>query len=216
MSTARHRRRSGGRGAGRGSRLLVEVRGHRPSGAVPRSDRRGRTHAISGHRHHQRRYPPRTGRSALPRRRPPFSWIDRCRYHEALVRPAMWSTCTGTGARWRRRPGPAGSTGLPDAGDITLVELDPEMIRLARNDSGWCAESRIDDDPARAGDHRRRLHLAAAGRRRATTRSSSTCPSPSRIRHRQAVLTEFYALARAHLADGRRWWCSRDHRLAPK
>ena len=64
-----------------------------------------------------------------------FSSVDEHRYHETLVHPAMSGNHDsvlilggGDGLALRE------VLTYPDARDVTLVELDPEMIRLARTD----------------------------------------------------------------------------------
>ncbi|WP_374247286.1 polyamine aminopropyltransferase [Gordonia sp. ABSL49_1] len=134
-----------------------------------------------------------------------FSSIDEYRYHEALVHPAM----SGAHARVLVLGGGDGLAlrevlTYPDAGDITLVELDPEMIRLARNDERLVRLNR-----GSMTDPRARVITADAFTwlRQANQRYDAIIidmPDPDESATAKLYSTEFYALARAHLADGGR------------
>ncbi len=134
-----------------------------------------------------------------------FSSIDEYRYHEALVHPAM-------SGRHDRVLILGGGDGLalrevlayPDARQVTLVELDPEMIRLARTDERLTRLNRGSmNDP--------RAHVITADafswlrqHREPYDVIIVDMPDPDESATAKLYSTEFYSLVRAHLADGAR------------
>ena len=130
-----------------------------------------------------------------------FSSIDEHRYHEALVHPAMSGDRSSVLVL-------GGGDGLalrevlryPDAQDVTLVELDPEMIRLARTDSRLTSLNR-----GSMTDRRAEVVTADAfSWLRQTNRRFDVIivdmPDPDDSATAKLYSTEFYALVRAHLA----------------
>ncbi|MFW0783206.1 polyamine aminopropyltransferase [Gordonia sp. CPCC 206044] len=134
-----------------------------------------------------------------------FSSIDEYRYHESLVHPAM-------AGQHRRVLVLGGGDGLalreilryPDVDEATLVELDPEMIRLARTDSRLTRlnESSMDDPRSTIisadafswlRDNRQRFDVIVVD-----------MPDPDESATAKLYSTEFYALVGAHLAPGGR------------
>ncbi len=131
-----------------------------------------------------------------------FSSIDEHRYHEALVHPAMSGERSSVLVL-------GGGDGLalrevlryPDAHDVTLVELDPEMIRLARTDSRLTSLNR-----GSMTDRRAEVVTADAfSWLRQTDRRFDVIivdmPDPDDSATAKLYSTEFYALVRAHLAE---------------
>ena len=131
-----------------------------------------------------------------------FSSVDEHRYHEALVHPAMSGAHSSVLVL-------GGGDGLalrevlryPDAQDVTLVELDPEMIRLARTDprltslnQGSMTDRRAEvvtaDDFCWLRKTDRRFDVIIVD-----------MPDPDDSATAKLYSTEFYGLVRAHLAD---------------
>lgn len=150
-----------------------------------------------------------------------FSSIDEYRYHEALVHPVL------SGGPERRHSVLilGGGDGLalrealtyPDIDDVTLVELDPEMIRLARQDERLVALNHGSmTDP--------RAQIVAADAfswlRTSSRRYDAIIvdmPDPDESATAKLYSTEFYALASAHLApNGRMVVQSGSPYFAPK
>ncbi|MFJ5260869.1 polyamine aminopropyltransferase [Streptomyces sp. NPDC088387] len=134
------------------------------------------------------------------------SGSDERRYHEALVHPAM----TGPHARVLILGGGDGLAARevlrhPGVERVDIVELDPEVVRLARNDPALSAlNGHVHGDP--------RVHVAIAdafGRLREVPTGSydvviSDLPDPGITASTKLYSQEFYGLARAALAhDGR-------------
>ncbi|WP_423785235.1 polyamine aminopropyltransferase [Gordonia otitidis] len=145
-----------------------------------------------------------------------FASSDEYRYHEALVHPAMADAAAlNTGAAGERSPLSVlilgGGDGLalrevlryPDARP-TLVELDPEMIRLARTDARLADLNRGSmNDP--------RAHVVTADaftwlRHQHDRFDVIIVDMPAADESATAKLysTEFYSLVRAHSAPGGR------------
>ena len=118
--------------------LAAPVRGDRPPGALRRPDRVRRAHAAT-----RRSCSPSRSRSAgrtdlrlFLNGDLQFSSVDEYRYHEALVHPAhgraarggCWSSAAATGSRCGR------CCATRTSREVTLVELDPAVLRLARTD----------------------------------------------------------------------------------
>ncbi|MHC3001715.1 polyamine aminopropyltransferase [Gordonia metallireducens] len=130
-----------------------------------------------------------------------FSSIDEHRYHEALVHPAMSGDRSSVLVL-------GGGDGLalrevlryPDAQDVTLVELDPEMIRLARTDSRLTSLNRGSMTDSRAEV----VTADAFSWLRQTNRRFDVIivdmPDPDDSATAKLYSTEFYALVRARLA----------------
>lgn len=133
-----------------------------------------------------------------------FSSIDEYRYHESLVHPAMAGT-------HQRVLVLGGGDGLalrevlryPDA-SATLVELDPEMIRLGREDERLARLNKGSlDDP--------RSTVITADAFSWLRENSGVfdviivdMPDPDESATAKLYSTEFYSLVGAHLADGGR------------
>lgn len=132
-----------------------------------------------------------------------FSSVDEYRYHEALVHPAL------AGAR-RNVLVLGGGDGLalreilkyPDVAAVTLVELDPEMIRLARTDPRITALNRHAFDDPRV----RVVTADAFSWLRETPGQFDAVlidlPDPDQTSIAKLYSTEFYALAAGALAPG--------------
>ncbi|MGV9826918.1 polyamine aminopropyltransferase [Gordonia sp. NPDC003429] len=132
-----------------------------------------------------------------------FASIDEYRYHESLVHPVL-----ATAPR-RSTLILGGGDGLalrevlryPDV-DPTLVELDPEMIRLARNDSRLVRLNRGSMNDPRAHI----VNADAFGWLRRADRTFDTIivdmPDPDESATAKLYSTEFYSLVAAHLAPG--------------
>ncbi|MGC4962904.1 polyamine aminopropyltransferase [Gordonia sp. DT101] len=134
-----------------------------------------------------------------------FSSIDEYRYHESLVHPALsgWHGKVlilggGDGLALRE------VLTYPDVESATLVELDPEMIRLARSDHRLRDLNRGSMDDPRSTvvsadafswlrDNRDRFDVIIVD-----------MPDPDESATAKLYSTEFYSLVRAHLADGGR------------
>nr|WP_245555784.1 polyamine aminopropyltransferase [Gordonia soli] len=134
-----------------------------------------------------------------------FSSMDEYRYHEALVHPAM-------AGEHERVLILGGGDGLAlrevltyrDVRSATLVELDPEMIRLAREDSRLTRLNR-----GSMTDPRSTIIAADAFNWLRTARERYDAiiidmPDPDESATAKLYSTEFYALAGAHLAPGGR------------
>ncbi|WP_168700939.1 polyamine aminopropyltransferase [Gordonia paraffinivorans] len=134
-----------------------------------------------------------------------FSSIDEHRYHEALVHPAMAGAHAsvlilggGDGLALRE------VLRYPGIREVTLVELDPEMIRLARTDERLRRLNK-----GSMSDPRAEIVTADAfGWLRHTDRRFDVIvvdmPDPDDTATAKLYSTEFYAMVRAHLADGGR------------
>lgn len=131
-----------------------------------------------------------------------FSSIDEYRYHEALVHPAMAGSRSsvlilggGDGLALRE------VLRYPDVRQATLVELDPEMIRLARTDARLRTLNRGSMTDPRGNiiaadafnwlrDHGNRYDVIIVD-----------MPDPDESATAKLYSAEFYSLVRAHLAD---------------
>ncbi|GAA2790905.1 polyamine aminopropyltransferase [Saccharopolyspora taberi] len=134
-----------------------------------------------------------------------FSSVDEYRYHEAMVHPAM------AGPRERVLV-LGGGDGLalrevlryPDVRQVTLVELDPAVVDLARTDPRISALNRgAFEDP--------RVRTVAADAFAWLRENRETydvvlvdMPDPDSTATAKLYSTEFYALARHAMADGAR------------
>ncbi|GAB20717.1 spermidine synthase [Gordonia effusa NBRC 100432] len=137
-----------------------------------------------------------------------FSSIDEYRYHEALVHPAM----SALPARGGSVLVLGGGDGLalrevltyPNLGATTLVELDPEMIRLGRTDSRLTSLNRGSMNDPRANiiaadafswlrDNHDRFDVIIID-----------MPDPDETATAKLYSAEFYAMVRGHLATGGR------------
>lgn len=134
-----------------------------------------------------------------------FSSVDEYRYHEALVHPAL------AGARGRVLV-LGGGDGLalrevlryPDVRAVTLVELDPEMLRLARTYGDIAALNRhaFSDPRVRAV-----TADAFSWLRRLDQRYDSVIvdmPDPDDVSTAKLYSVEFYGLVKRALAPGGR------------
>lgn len=137
-----------------------------------------------------------------------FSSIDEYRYHEALVHPAMSALPARDGTVLVLGGGDGLALrevlGYPNIGAATLVELDPEMIRLARTDPRLVALNRgsMSDPRARVvtadaftwlRQHRDRYDVIIVD-----------MPDPDETATAKLYSAEFYALVGGHLAPGGR------------
>ncbi|MEV0292272.1 polyamine aminopropyltransferase [Nocardia sp. NPDC050710] len=132
-----------------------------------------------------------------------FSSVDEYRYHEALVHPAL------AGAR-RTVLVLGGGDGLalreilryPDVERVTLVELDPEMIRLARTEPRLLALNRHAFDDPRV----RVINADAFAWLRTDTGVFDAVlvdlPDPDQTSIAKLYTKEFYAMAGRVLAPG--------------
>lgn len=134
-----------------------------------------------------------------------FSSVDEHRYHEALVHPAMAGEHSsvlvlggGDGLALRE------VLAYPDAAEVTLVELDPEMIRLARTDERLVAlnEGSMTDPRAEIVADDAFSWLRSTDRRFDVI--IVDMPDPDESSTAKLYSTEFYAMVRAHLHDGGR------------
>lgn len=134
-----------------------------------------------------------------------FSSVDEHRYHETLVHPAMSGNHDsvlilggGDGLALRE------VLTYPDARDVTLVELDPEMIRLARTDERLTTLNRGSMTDPRAEV----IAADAFSWLRGTDRRFDVIivdmPDPDDSATAKLYSTEFYAMVRAHLAEAGR------------
>ncbi|MDL9946722.1 polyamine aminopropyltransferase [Gordonia sp. ABSL11-1] len=134
-----------------------------------------------------------------------FSSIDEYRYHESLVHPVM----SGDRERVLILGGGDGlalreALTYPDVESATLVELDPEMIRLAREDARLTRlNGRSMSDP--------RSTVVAADAFSWLRENRDTfdaiivdMPDPDESATAKLYSTEFYSLVAAHLAPGGR------------
>jgi len=145
-----------------------------------------------------------------------FSSIDEYRYHEALVHPAMY----GRGEPGRSESGRSessvlilgGGDGLalrevlrhPEVGEATLVELDPEMISLARHDPRLHRLNRGSMSDPRANIIAADAFSWLRKNRQRYDAIIIDMPDPDESATAKLYSVEFYSLARAHLADGGR------------
>jgi spermidine synthase len=134
-----------------------------------------------------------------------FSSLDEYRYHEALVHPAMNGPRTdvlvlggGDGLGLRE------ILGYDDVEHVTLVDLDPAVVDLARTDpaitglnEGAFEDDRVDVVAADAftwlRENTRRFDVVVAD-----------MPDPDDVGTAKLYSVEFYGLARRALADGGR------------
>lgn len=134
---------------------------------------------------------------------------DEFRYHEALVHPAMRGPHTrvlilgggdGLAAREVLRYG--------DVRSVTVVDLDPEFVGLARTDPALAAlNGHVYDDPrtrAVAADAFTWLRGAQGGHEGAYDVVISDLPNPGITPSTKLYSEEFYGLATRVLADGGR------------
>ncbi|MGK2319442.1 polyamine aminopropyltransferase [Gordonia rhizosphera] len=133
-----------------------------------------------------------------------FSSIDEYRYHESLVHPAM----AGPHARVLILGGGDGLAlrevlGYRDA-TATLVELDPEMVRLARHDERLLALNRNSMNDPRATVITADAFTWLRSDRDLFDVIVVDMPDPDESATAKLYSTEFYSLVRAHLADGGR------------
>ncbi|WP_439031572.1 polyamine aminopropyltransferase [Gordonia terrae] len=134
-----------------------------------------------------------------------FASADEHRYHEALVHPAMSGSHKsvlvlggGDGLALRE------VLSYPDAGQVTLVELDPEMIRLARQDERLVALNRGSMTNPRAEVVAADAFTWLRGTDRRFDVIIVDMPDPDDSATAKLYSTEFYTLVRAHLAPGGR------------
>ncbi|WP_408055403.1 spermidine synthase [Streptomyces paludis] len=141
---------------------------------------------------------------------------DEFRYHEALVHPAM----SGPHARVLILGGGDGLAAREvlrygDVRSVTVVELDPGVVRLARTDPALSALNghAYDDPRVRVvyGDAFSRLRSERAGRLRQSGRAPAVydvvicdLPNPGITPSTKLYSEEFYGLAARVLADGGR------------
>ncbi|MXP23893.1 polyamine aminopropyltransferase [Gordonia sp. HNM0687] len=133
-----------------------------------------------------------------------FSSIDEYRYHESLVHPAMAGPHDrvlilggGDGLGLRevlRYPGTS----------ATLVELDPEMIRLGREDERLTRLNQGSLDDSRSTVVTADAFSWLRQNRGAFDVIIVDMPDPDDSATAKLYSTEFYALAARHLADGGR------------
>ncbi|MCP2315629.1 spermidine synthase [Nocardia amikacinitolerans] len=132
-----------------------------------------------------------------------FSSVDEYRYHEALVHPTL------AGPR-RDVLVLGGGDGLalreilryPDVETITLVELDPEMIRLARTDARLAALNRNAFDDARVRVVNEDAFSWLRGSPGAYDAVLVDLPDPDQTSIAKLYSKEFYAMAAHVLAPG--------------
>ncbi|MFZ2239574.1 MAG: polyamine aminopropyltransferase [Gordonia amarae] len=139
-----------------------------------------------------------------------FSSIDEYRYHEALVHPAM----SGRGGSGRSESVLilGGGDGLAlrevlrhrEVHRATLVELDPEMISLARNDARLRGLNRGSMSNPRANIVAADAFSWLRKNRQSYDVIIIDMPDPDESATAKLYSVEFYSLARAHLADGGR------------
>lgn len=132
-----------------------------------------------------------------------FSSTDEYRYHESLVHPALSGDRSsvlvlggGDGLALRE------VLSYPDVDDVTLVELDPAMIELARTmpqirelNQDAFADPRVDVITADAFTWLRTHHTSYDA-------IIVDMPDPDQTETAKLYSVEFYALVRAHLAPG--------------
>jgi len=139
-----------------------------------------------------------------------FSSIDEYRYHESLVHPAM----SGGGGAGRAESVLilGGGDGLAlrevlryrEVRQATLVELDPEMISLARHDPRLRALNRGSMTDPRANIVAADAFSWLRKNRQHYDVIIIDMPDPDETATAKLYSVEFYSLARAHLADGGR------------
>ncbi|HEX6967572.1 MAG TPA: polyamine aminopropyltransferase [Micromonosporaceae bacterium] len=134
-----------------------------------------------------------------------FSSVDEYRYHEALVHPAL------AGPRGRVLV-LGGGDGLavrevlryPDVASVTVVELDPAVVMLARREPQLRELNRGAFDDPRV----RLVHADAFAWLRTVSERFDVVvadlPDPDETATAKLYSVEFYALVRAVLADGAR------------
>ncbi|SBT50199.1 polyamine aminopropyltransferase [Micromonospora auratinigra] len=134
-----------------------------------------------------------------------FSSIDEYRYHEALVHPAMNGPhgnvlVLGAGDGLALRE----ILKYPDVRQVTLVDLDPAVVRLARGEPQLRELNRNSLADPRA----RVLNLDAFGWLRGATERFDVVvadlPDPDETATAKLYTVEFYALIRSVLAPGGR------------
>ncbi|WP_132991942.1 polyamine aminopropyltransferase [Gordonia zhaorongruii] len=134
-----------------------------------------------------------------------FSSVDEYRYHESLVHPAMAGPHQSVLVL-------GGGDGLalreiltyPDADEVTLVELDPDMIEMGRTEPELTALNRGSmNDP--------RAQIVAADAFNWLRENADRfdvivvdMPDPDESATAKLYSVEFYGLVAAHLADGGR------------
>ncbi|MER6911263.1 polyamine aminopropyltransferase [Streptomyces sp. NPDC000594] len=134
---------------------------------------------------------------------------DEHRYHQALVHPAMRGRHTrvlivgggdGLAAREALR--------YPDTDSVTVVELDPGVVRLARTDPALTAlNRRAYDDPRLTvvtGDAFTWLRSLPSARTALWDVVITDLPDPGTTRSAKFYSQEFYGLVAGALADGGR------------
>ncbi|MDL9936965.1 polyamine aminopropyltransferase [Gordonia sp. ABSL1-1] len=134
-----------------------------------------------------------------------FSSIDEHRYHESLVHPAM----AGPHGRVLILGGGDGLAlrevlTYPDARQVTLVELDPEMISLARHNDRLVRLNRGSMNDPRAQVVADDAFTWLRHSDRAYDVIIIDMPDPDESATAKLYSTEFYGLAKRHLADGGR------------
>ncbi|GAB2944181.1 polyamine aminopropyltransferase [Micromonospora polyrhachis] len=134
-----------------------------------------------------------------------FSSVDEYRYHEALVHPALRGTRGSVLVL-------GGGDGLavrevlryPDVSSVTVVELDPAVVALARREPQLRDLNRGAFDDPRV----RLVHTDAFGWLREVRERFDTVivdlPDPDETATAKLYSVEFYALVRAVLAPGAR------------
>jgi spermidine synthase len=134
-----------------------------------------------------------------------FSSSDEYRYHEALVHPVLRGPHASVLVL-------GGGDGLalrellryPDVRQVTVVELDPAVVALARTDAQLRALNHDAFDDPRV----RLVHTDAFGWLRAASERFDTVvvdlPDPDETATAKLYTVEFYALVRAVLAAGAR------------
>jgi spermidine synthase len=134
-----------------------------------------------------------------------FSSVDEYRYHEALVHPVLAGARGGVLVL-------GGGDGLalreilryPDVREVTVVELDPAVVELARSEP----QLRSLNGDAFADPRVRRVHADAFGWLRTNGRRFDAVivdlPDPDETATAKLYSMEFYALLRPALASGAR------------
>lgn len=148
------------------------------------------------------------------------------RYHEALVHPAM------AAGPHRRVLVLGGGDGLAvreilrhrQVRSVTVVELDPGVLRLARRDPGLSrlnhhslSDPRVRVVTADAFEWLRQQGLRGRGRRQAPFDVIvSDLPDPGIAASTKLYSQEFYGLATRLLAPTGGWWCTPDRRSSAR